>query len=205
MICKIENCDRKTVAKELCKKHYYFFRERKRKGIPPDWPYNKRYNTKYDYLCSMADCGQKTRVKGFCSFHYWRSRKGIPLDRPKGVKGELNHNWKGGIAHYPDQTTMKRNRKIKIEQQKGKCEICNRKGTRIHHKDGSRTNHLLENLKLLCTKCHGRVHRGRRAKTSIWIRRYGINAKDLGKKLNCSYETLVKWHKNGDIRYFLGK
>jgi len=199
---KCKYCDKKIVSKVkgLCHFHYY----RQKRGIPPDWPFGKIYNKKTKQVCKAKGCDQWYSAKGYCRFHYERNRHGVPLDRAKGVKGKLNCNWKGGISYYPNQYQMKKNKKIKLEQENGKCEICKRKAKEVHHIK-ERANHSIENLKLLCTKCHRRLHRGRKNKTSIWIRRYGMNIQELCKILRCSYYTLVKWHKSGDIAFFLGK
>lgn len=37
--------------------------------------------------CSVDGCISPHMAKGFCSMHYMRNRKGIPLDRPKRVRG----------------------------------------------------------------------------------------------------------------------
>lgn len=156
-------------------------------------------------LCSVQGCEKESRTKGYCKFHYVRWRRNVPFDRPFGLKGENNPNWKGGKSGYKDHWTMKKNRLIKIKQCQGKCEICNKKGLQVHHRDENKQNHSLNNLIFLCIKCHKRLHRGRRNSTTIWIRRYGFNAKELCKKLNCSWGTLQKWHKQGWINFFLGK
>lgn len=34
-------------------------------------------------MCSVKGCKEKVKAKGMCSMHYVRSRRGVPLDRPK--------------------------------------------------------------------------------------------------------------------------
>ena len=135
-----------------------------------------------------------------------RKHNNISL-RGRNIKGKNNPNWKGGIAEYPNHSLMKKNRLIKLKQTAGKCEICGRKTEKmnIHHLDGSKSNHSLDNLILLCRNCHCRLHRGRKAKTSIWIRRYGATAKELCRKLQCSFVVLQKWHKQDWVDFFMGK
>jgi hypothetical protein len=212
MKCTFENCEKEAKATSFCQKHYCFVYCRKKRGIPLDWPKGKVYNKrkrkrrkkKKVRICIVDGCVGKHVSKGYCSFHYERIKKGIPLNRPKGMKGELNHNWKGGVSDYPNQRQMRKNRKLKIEQEKGKCEVCKHEARIVHHLDGIKSNHEIDNLKLLCDKCHKQFH-PRHKKTSIWIRRYGMLSKDLCKRLQCSYGTLVKWHKSSDIKYFLEK
>lgn len=158
--------------------------------------------------CSAEKCNNKYLAKGYCCFHYHRDRKHIPFNRPFGNKGENNPRWSGGKDKYSYENhhLMKKNRLIKIKQQKkGKCEICGGNGKHVHHKDDNKTNHSLDNLILLCQKCHGRLHKGRKNSTSIWIRRYGFTQETLCKKLSCCYQTLRDWHKSGWINFFLGR
>lgn len=119
--------------------------------------------------------------------------------------GAQNHNWKGGIADYPNHTLLKKNRLIQFGQTKGRCELCGEKAVHTHHKDFSRDNHAIENLLAVCNKCHGKLHTGRGSKASRWIRRYGMTEANLCKKLNCSYIILKEWHRKDWINGFLGK
>ena len=76
-------------------------------------------------------------------------------------KGSKNCNWKGGIFEYPNHHKMKRNRLIKLKQQKEKCEICGKKAKTIHHLDKSKNNHNIKNLILVCCHCHFSIlHKG---------------------------------------------
>jgi len=45
----------------------------------------------------------------------------------KNNKGKRNGNWKGGTAEYPNHYEMKKNRLIKLQQTKGKCEACRKR------------------------------------------------------------------------------
>lgn len=208
MECKVEGCNKEVRVRRFCLFHYY----RDKQGIPLSWPYNKRYHMPTKKIkapiriCIVEGCEKKHEAKGYCSFHNSRLKRGISFSRPKGIKGNLNRHWNGGTSDYPNHHQMKKNRLIKIDQEKGKCEICKRKATQAHHKDRDKTNHTIDNLKLLCVKCHRRAHRGQKhhkTKTSIWIRRYGMTVKELSKTLRCSYPTLIKWHEKGNIAYFL--
>lgn len=65
---------------------------------------------------------------------------------------------------YPQYQTYKLKKRLIDEGYKeDKCEICGWNKRRLgekytpcelHHKDGNRTNHKLENLQLLCPNCH---------------------------------------------------
>jgi len=154
--------------------------------------------------CKVENCNRVAGSLGYCSKHYYRFTHGIPLDtlHPRG--GKRSPNYKNGSFQYINYHILKKNRQIKFEQQKGKCEICGHAAKEVHHINKDKTNHSLDNLLLLCCKCHGRVHRGKKHKTSVWIRRYGMTCTDLCKKLRCSYPTLKKWHDKDFINFFLG-
>ena len=154
--------------------------------------------------CSIQECERKHCAKGYCEFHYHRWQRGKPLLGPHGNKGKNNCNWSGGNSGYPNHYEMKKNRCVKIEQTKGTCELCPRKGETIHHIDKDKSNHSLGNLLFICRKCHGKLHRGYKTKTSIWMRRYGLKQKELCEKLRCSYSTLVKWHSENLVKQYLG-
>jgi DNA-directed RNA polymerase subunit RPC12/RpoP len=76
--------------------------------------------------------------------------------------GENNHNWNGGTSKYKE---------IKLSSMDTyKCERCNKdlnqfigKGRNgmwcIHHKDYNRKNPSLDNLELLCKRCHQLEHK----------------------------------------------
>ena|SRR3990167_540083 len=64
-------------------------------------------------------------------------------------KGEQGSNWKGGIS-----STFAKSLKNKI-----KCEQCgSKKKLHIHHKDHNRKNNVIENIAILCSKCHIGYH-----------------------------------------------
>ena len=66
---------------------------------------------------------------------------------------------------YPDFQTYKlKNRLLQEGYKKYQCECCGLSEwnnlpipLELHHKDGNRTNHKLENLMLLCPNCHAQT------------------------------------------------
>lgn len=58
------------------------------------------------------------------------------------------------ISTYSNYGLLRKNRIIKFKQQKSKCEICKKKAHHIHHLDKSTNNHDLDNLIVVCAKCH---------------------------------------------------
>ncbi len=101
------------------------------------------------------------------------------------VKGSNNHRWNDGSGDYKDHHQMKLNRLYKLQQTKSKCEICQDKARKIHHIDGSKDNHNISNLIVLCNRDHGIVDAGRKnkkTKTSKYIRKYGKTLADMAKR-----------------------
>lgn len=71
------------------------------------------------------------------------------------------------LGTYPMSHIMKLNRLSKLQATKARCEICGKRADQIHHKDGSRDNHSMYNLIILCGKCHAMIDgncRGRKRK-----------------------------------------
>lgn len=66
---------------------------------------------------------------------------------------------------YPNYQTYKlKNRLFKSGLKENKCEICGISewlgktiNCELHHKDGNKNNHKLENLQILCPNCHSQT------------------------------------------------
>ena len=119
-------------------------------------------------------------------------------------KGSNNINWRGGVSEYPDHHSMKKARAKKLKIVGGKCEDCGEttKTLQVHHLDGSKDNHVLKNLKILCPKCHGLYHRGKRKpKRKLRKRKEEVYVKPPPCTCNrCKYIwTPRKTDKNGNI------
>lgn len=82
----------------------------------------------------------------------WRLRCGLP--------GEKNPMWEDGRAVIPYARGWSRKVKALAWERAGyRCEICQGdKPVDTHHKDFRKDNHALENLQVLCRKCHKRLH-----------------------------------------------
>lgn len=66
-------------------------------------------------------------------------------------RGESNNNWKGGTEPYY--------RRIAYEAYGKICSRCGAtKRIGVHHKDRNRRNNDLENLEVLCKRCHQLEH-----------------------------------------------
>lgn len=186
-ICKIENCKKKHYAKGLCHNHYGLNR---RNGSPiylRDIPKPK---------CSVSGCNNITtsHKSRYCRFHLNRKRKGIPLNRPKGVKGRLNFNWNNGASEYPNHYLMKKNRKIVLEKADYKCFYCGRFADRVHHLDKSKDNHSINNLVASCNSCNLSMSKLR---TSKYKRIFGKTLKELAEQYQTSIWIISRRAKDG--------
>lgn len=106
-------------------------------------------------------CGKifivKHFMQRFCSRHcssYWLSNI-----RNKGT----NHpRYKGNIKdrYYYPSIFYKIRKKI-IKEANGKCLICEKHATSVHHVDYDKTNNSTYNLVLLCNSCHAKTNTNR--------------------------------------------
>jgi len=179
-LCEVPGCTNPFYAKGLCQNHYNL---KLRKGFLASRLFS------YFGDCSVENC-QKEAIgrHTLCRFHYERHRNGTPLDRPFGVKGELNCNWKGGVAQYPNHSEMKKMRKIVLEEENYTCHYCGKSANQIHHIDLSKDNHSRENLTACCQSCNSK--RG----TSKYKRLYGKTQKELAQEFGCSMHRIRCLH-----------
>lgn len=84
--------------------------------------------------------------KGLCFRHY----QDIDGDNPVG--------WTDSLLTYPNSALFKKNRLIRFTEVAYRCQLCEGEAKLIHHIDGSKSNHELENLLPLCPKCHVNLH-----------------------------------------------
>ncbi len=99
---------------------------------------------------------------------------------------------------YPNHYTMKKNRIIKLNRIKFKCEICGGKARYIHHIDETKYNHELSNLMAVCPKCHVKLHpkRGRPKKYKDGSTYYERNWKKRKLYYEANKEKQIEYHKN---------
>jgi len=76
----------------------------------------------------------------------------------EGMKGENNPRWNGGNSDYPNHAELKKARLEVLKRTKGKCEICGKPAKLIHHMNGDKSNHNINNLMAVCSKCHSILH-----------------------------------------------
>ena len=81
---------------------------------------------------------------------------GVPIrGQTSNQRGSNNPSWKGGKRAYISRTAQR----VCIESSKDlkQCQNCEKYfdiNLNIHHIDHDRSNNNIENLKILCVKCH---------------------------------------------------
>ena len=118
------------------------------------------------------------------------------------MRGPKNPRWNGGTSEYPNHSQMKRNRLEKLKQAHNKCEVCGGEAFCIHHIDESVDNHDLDNLAILCRKCHSILHAGRQ-NTSKYTREYGMTLHEMTDKFGGSPGVYYHLHKKGTLHGFI--
>lgn len=105
--------------------------------------------------------------------------------------GPKNPRWNGGTSEYPNHCELKKNRIKALESKNYKCEYCGNFAEITHHINGNKADHSIENLLVLCKKCHCKLHRGEK-KESKYRRIYGMSLQEISNKTNLS--TLTIWN-----------
>ena len=93
---------------------------------------------------------------------------------------EKNPRWKGGISSYS---------KLAIDYHGPHCMECGLENLdyhnlHVHHKDSNRLHNLLENLEVLCAKCHSHKHPrilSEETKRKIGVAQLGLKTSDKTK------------------------
>ena len=190
--CIVSNCDKEYYAKGLCRNHYNLNR---RNGLPipkSDFPKPN---------CMVGGCLKGSVIKGFCKFHYVRHRLGTDLHKPRGVKGELNYNWNGGVSAYPNHHKLKKNRLIVLENSNWTCKYCGGKADRVHHRDKTKDNHKLQNLAPSCAKCNSqRMDENNRRR---FLSEYNISSTEISRKTGLSINEINIAYDNGVLKNIL--
>ena len=117
------------------------------------------------------------------------------LKDTKASYEKTKNNGTGG--GYTNQYQLRHAKLIIMENANNKCEICGGEAKEVHHIDGTKNNHELNNLVALCFSCHGKAHRG---KTSIYRREFGYSITEISLMVGCSTSWLSKNIKKDDIK-----
>lgn len=188
--CRVPDCGLSIFAKGFCRKHYAIVL---RNGLNEEGlPIYKKDMPKL--MCLVEGCKDISKIKGLCLFHYVRHQNGTDLLRPKGIKGENNPHWKGGVAQYPNHSLMKRVRKEVLKEANYTCCYCGKYANEVHHLDLSKDNHDKKNLVVSCRKCNAQ-HR-KPITNSKYTNIYGKTIKQMAKDLGMSYSSMYYYMKN---------
>jgi len=114
------------------------------------------------------------------------------------------------FKNYINTATLRKQREIRFKMAEGKCEWCGNKAEHIHHIDKKTHNHSIENLVALCKDCHlKKAHKtgekwteARRSAKSItlFIKKYGLSAKEIADLLNEPVSKINYWHSQGNLK-----
>ena len=159
-VCSILGCGKKSRANGLCQPHW----QRQQRGIPLDSPIRERAFGEF-LKCLLPQCQNRASSRGMCQGHAVQRKNGI-LDAQGNVlrepysmghgrprKNEKWHSCDGyilvkapeGHPHARQDGSILEHRLV-MEGSLGRYleewEI-------VHHKDGNRSNNIIENLELL--------------------------------------------------------
>lgn len=173
--CKIVGCNNNHYGSGYCRKHYA----------------RSIYIIKRPKKCCADLCTTLIRIDDvYCAKHQKRIDKGLPIV-PTDRRGINNPRWRGGTSQYSDHSQMKKVRQLKMQLVNSKCEKCGNDGKYIHHVDGSKNNHDINNLLFVCYPCHRKLHPDMRHKPI----KYGKRIIDIAKAAGCSSSTVVNYLK----------
>ena len=131
-------------------------------------------------------------------------------------KGENNPRWNGGNSQYPDHAELKRVRIEVLKKSKGKCEICGNTAKIVHHIDGDKSKHLINNLIALCINCHESLHyddegksivrgniKNKERPTTKYRNIYGMTMSEIAKKFGVTTQAVYYWVNNPEKKKWL--
>jgi len=122
--------------------------------------------------------------------------------------GENNPRWNGGNSDYPNHTEFKRARIEILKKSKGKCEICGELAKVVHHIDGDKSNHSIDNLIALCRDCHEPLHCDNNGKSikgrpTKYGSIYGMPLREIANIFGVCPSTVHYWLKNPEKEKWL--
>lgn len=193
--CKFDGCDKNAKVLGYCPTHYAGFKY---------WnnPSPSRIHI-HKHKCILENCNNLSSKNDLCGYHSnqlkYRKKRNLSTDLTINLgkiyhpvftmRGKNNPRWNGGKSEYKDHYLMKLARKEKIKKTNGLCEICGKKGFHVHHLDGSKNNHNINNLQFLCTKCHGKTYHNN-GKPSEHKKKYGFTQDQLMKMTGLNWNEI---------------
>ena len=110
-------------------------------------------------------------------------------------------------SEYPNHWQFKKARIESLKKTGGKCGVCGNTADVVHHIDGSKTNHEIDNLVPLCDSCHWAAHAEefriingkpmktkRPSTTSVFRRIYGHTVDELASIVGRSHSFVFNLH-----------
>ena len=198
-VCKI--CGKEHDSLGYCRNHY-----RQLIWYPKHRGYSKRYRPIRSHACAAPQCSHRISLKRqYCFQHQRRKQHNLTLDLSvdcRGIsnRGEKNFQWRGGVFEYPNHYLMKKNRLI-ILMNNPKCEVCGKTATCIHHRNGDKSDHRLENLMPSCHRCNARIRFG--PNNTKYSRLYGLRLHEMTKKFGHSPTFYHQLHYQGKLSDYL--
>ena len=145
--------------------------------------------------CEVIGCNKTLRRNKnpkYCYRHSVQAAKGLDFYSKNTNKGEKNGNWKGGVSFYKNHYTMKQHRLTKLQQTNWHCELCGNPAKRVHHKDKTKDNHAIDNLLVVCLRCHRKLHIDQLGRPRHHAKTY----EEMGKELGVSVTTVYNYLNN---------
>ena len=81
-------------------------------------------------------------------------------------------------SHFINHYELKKTRLIKLEKANYKCEHCGNDCNEVHHLDGGKDNHRIDNLIAACHKCHMSLYHSSGSKCKSVGRPAGVGNKN---------------------------
>lgn len=142
--CTIQDCDRFSIAREMCQKHYgRFYR-----GGDPNVARVKSSNKSCSVVIDGQPCQRKYAAKGYCANHYEQNKLwGDPLGkRPEASSGKRKYKYiaKPGHPNSVQNGTIAEHRWV-MSEHLGRPLLVTEN---VHHKNGNTFDNRLSNLEL---------------------------------------------------------
>jgi len=137
-------------------------------------------------------------------------RKDLREMHKKIMTGEGNPRWNNGVSEYPNHILLKKRRIEVLKKSKGKCEICGKPANLVHHIDGDKSNHSIDNLIALCRNCHDPLHcnsggKSVKGRPTKYVLKYDIPIRIIANRFGVSKGTIYYWLRIPEKKEWLEK